>query len=95
MKKLGQKSGQMNPKKILLVLNEKCFVWCTPSTAFQIKNPIPALKHGGGGIMVSGCFASSGPGRLVIIDSLYILESQRIVQENVRVSVSELKLYCK
>ncbi len=52
-----------------------------PNTAFHSKNLIPTVKHGRGSVMVWGCFAASGPGRLAII-----------LQENVRPSVRELKL---
>ncbi len=56
------------------------------------KNIIPTVKHGGS-VMVWGCFAASGPGWLAIIDgtmnsALY----QKILKENVRPSVSDLKL---
>ena len=69
------------------------YVWRKPNTAFHSKNLIPTVKHGGGSVMVWGCFAASGPGRLAIIEgtmnsALY----QRILQENVRLSVRELKL---
>ncbi len=37
------------------------------STAFHKKNIIQTVKHGGGSVMVGGCFAASGPGRLAII----------------------------
>ncbi|KAF7664638.1 hypothetical protein LDENG_00170880, partial [Lucifuga dentata] len=61
--------------------------------AFQKKNIIPTVKHGGGSVMVWGCFAASGPGRLAVIDgtmnsALY----QKILKENVRPSVRDLKL---
>ncbi|KAF7660289.1 hypothetical protein LDENG_00283730 [Lucifuga dentata] len=51
------------------------------------------VKLGGGNMMVWGCFAASGPERLAIIEgnmnsALY----QRILRENVRSSVCELKL---
>ncbi|KAF7648140.1 hypothetical protein LDENG_00161510 [Lucifuga dentata] len=43
-----------------------------------------------------GCFAASGPGRLAIIDgSMNSQLYQQILQENVRVSVRELKLKIK
>ncbi len=37
-------------------------------TAFQKKNIIPTVKYGGGSVMVWGCFAASGPGRLAVIN---------------------------
>lgn len=36
------------------------------NTAFQQKNLIPTVKHGGGSIMVWGCFAAAGPGQVII-----------------------------
>ena len=44
-------------------------VWCKPNTAFQEKNLIPTVKHGGGSVMVWGCFDAAGPGQLTIIKS--------------------------
>ncbi len=62
------------------------------NTAFYKKNTIPTVKQSGR-VMVWGCFAASGPGRLAIIDgtmnsALY----QKILKENVRPSVCDLKL---
>ncbi len=70
-----------------------CYIWHKSKTAFHKKNIIPTVKHGGGTVMVWGCFAASGPGRLAIIDgtmnsALY----QKILKENVRLSVCDLKL---
>ena len=69
------------------------YIWRKTNTAFHKKNIIPTVKHGGGSVMVWGCFAASGPGRLAIIDgtmnsALY----QKILKENVRPSVRDLKL---
>ncbi len=69
------------------------YFWHKTNTGFHKKNIIPTVKHGGGSVMVWGCFAASGPGWLAIIDgtmnsALY----QKILRENVRPSVCDLKL---
>ncbi len=69
------------------------YIWHKTNTAFHKKNIIPTVKHGGGSVMVWGCFAASGPGRLAIIDgtmnsALY----QKTLKENVRPSVCDRKL---
>ncbi len=57
-------------------------------TAFQVKNLIPSVKHGGGSIMAWACFAASGPGQPDIIDGTMNSELyQQILKENVRASV--------
>ena len=33
------------------------YAWLKPNTAFHSKNLIPTVKHGGGSVMVRGCFA--------------------------------------
>ena len=38
-----------------------------PNTAFELKNLIPTLTHGGGSMMVWGCFAAIVPEQLGII----------------------------
>ncbi len=69
------------------------YIWGKTNTAFHKKNIIPTVKHGGGSVMVWGCIAASGPGWLAIIDgtmnsALY----QKILKENVRLSLCDLKL---
>ncbi|KAK3530781.1 hypothetical protein QTP70_001580 [Hemibagrus guttatus] len=69
------------------------YVWRKSNTAFQKKNIIPTVKYGGGSVMVWGGFAASGPGRLAVING--IMNSavyQKILKENVRPSVCDLKL---
>ncbi len=58
------------------------------NTAFQLKNPVPSVKHGGDSIMAWACFAVSWPGQPAIIDGAMISELyQQIVKENFRTSV--------
>ena len=62
-------------------------------TEHQHQNLIQTVKYGGGSIMVWGCFAVSGPGQLAIIDGKMNSQVyQDILQENVSVSVHQLKL---
>jgi hypothetical protein len=51
---------------VLFGRNTQHYVWKKRhSTAHQHQNLIPAVKSGGGSIMVWGCFAASGPGQLI------------------------------
>ncbi|KAG2456962.1 TCB1 transposase, partial [Polypterus senegalus] len=69
------------------------YIWRKRNTAFQKKNIIPTVKYGGGSVMVWGCFATSGPGRLAVIDgTMNSTVYQKILKENVRPSVRQLKL---
>ncbi|KAG2470219.1 TCB1 transposase, partial [Polypterus senegalus] len=69
------------------------YIWRKRNTAFQKKNIIPTVKYGGGSVMVWGCFAASGPGRLAVIDgTMNSTVYQKILKENVRPSVRQLKL---
>ena len=69
------------------------YVWRKPNTAFNQKNLVPTVKHGGGSIMVWGCFAASGPGQLEVLegtmDSAYY---QGILDRNIKQSAKVLKL---
>ncbi len=63
------------------------------NTAFHKKNIIPTIKYGGGNVMVWGCFGASGPGWLARIDgNMNSARYQKILKENVRPSVCDLKL---
>ncbi len=69
------------------------YIWRKTNTAFHKKNIIPTVKHGGGSVMVWGCFAASGPGWLAIIDgTMNSALNQKILKENVWPSVCDLNL---
>uniref|UniRef100_A0A8D0A2J4 Transposase Tc1-like domain-containing protein n=1 Tax=Sander lucioperca TaxID=283035 RepID=A0A8D0A2J4_SANLU len=44
--------------------NEQRYVWRRKGTEFNEKNLCPAVKHGGGSIMLWGCIAASGTGNI-------------------------------
>ncbi len=69
------------------------YIWRKTNTAFHKKNIIPTVKHGGGSVMDWGCFAASEPGRVATIDgAIHFALYQKILKENVRPSVCDLKL---
>ncbi len=69
------------------------YIWRKSNTAFQKKNIIPTVKYGDGSVMVWGCFAASGPGRLAAINgTMDSAVYQKILKDNVRPSVRDLKL---
>ena len=86
--------GELQGKKVELF--GRCvsrYIWRKSNTAFQKKNIIPTVKHGGGSVMVWGCFAASGPGQLAVIDGkMNSAVYQKILKENIRPSVCALKL---
>uniref|UniRef100_A0AAY4D9A2 Transposase n=1 Tax=Denticeps clupeoides TaxID=299321 RepID=A0AAY4D9A2_9TELE len=84
------------PTRLKLIFFGRCvsrYIWRKSNTAFQKKNIIPTVKYGGGSVMVRSCFAASGPERLAVIDgTLNSTVYQKILKENVRPSVRQLKL---
>ena len=68
-KKIGRMSyGQMKPKYNFLV---KTQLVVFGGQRMHPKNTIPTVKHGGGNIMLWGCFSAKGPGRLIRVKEIF------------------------
>lgn len=68
-------------------------VWRKKNTELQPKNLQATVKHGGGSVMVWGCFSASGVGNLVFIDGImnqytYI----DILEHNLQISADKMGL---
>ncbi|GFS49064.1 transposable element Tcb2 transposase [Trichonephila clavipes] len=68
-------------------------VWGKPNTLLHPKHTIPTVKHGGGSVMVWGCMAASGVGKLVFIDGImHKMAYLNILQNNLKESANKLGL---
>ncbi|GFW78788.1 transposable element Tcb1 transposase [Trichonephila clavipes] len=64
-----------------------------PNTSHHPKHTIPTVKHGGGSVMVWGCMAASGVGKLVFIDGImHKMAYLNILQNNFKESADKLGL---
>jgi hypothetical protein len=78
----------MRTKIILFGEMFSCYVWRTKGEACKPKNTIPTMKHGGGSILLCGCFAAGGTGALHKIDGLMREENYvDILKQNLKTSV--------
>ena len=58
-------------------------VWRKNGCRYDIENLVPSVKHGGGGIMVWGCFSGKGLGPLVTVEGkMNRLDYIRILDKN-------------
>uniref|UniRef100_A0A8C4SV48 Transposase n=1 Tax=Erpetoichthys calabaricus TaxID=27687 RepID=A0A8C4SV48_ERPCA len=74
-------------------VNARRHVWRKPGTAHHQANTIPTVKHGGGSIMLWGCFSAAGTGRLVRIKGKMTAAMYRdILDENLLQSALDLRL---
>ncbi|KAG2455932.1 TCB1 transposase, partial [Polypterus senegalus] len=74
-------------------VNARRHVWRKPDTAHHQVNTIPTVKHGGGIIMLWGCFSAAGTGRLVRIKGKMTAAMYRdILDENLLQSALDLRL---
>ena len=81
--------GEDETKIELFGINSTCHVWRKRNAEYNPKNTIPTLKHGGGNLMLWGCFSAKGIGRLHRIKgSMY----QDILGDNLLPSVIALKM---
>ncbi len=77
----------------LFGLNSKRYVWRKPGTAHHLSNTVPTVKHGGGSIMLWGCFSAAGTGRLVAIEGkMNAAKYRNILDENLLQSAQDLRL---
>ena len=69
------------------------YVWRRKNEAYAEKNTLPTVRHGGGSVMLWGCFASSGTGNLQRVEGkMDSIKYQEILGEDVMPSVRKLKL---
>ncbi len=73
--------------------NSTCRVWRRKNAELHPKSTIPTVKHGGGNIMLWGCFSAKGPGRLICVkERMNGAMYREILSENLLPSARALKM---
>ena len=71
----------------------KVMVWRTAREEFDRKCTIPTVKHGGGSVMIWGCFISQGVEKLCVLDRIMDRFYYRdILEQNLQLSINHFKL---
>ncbi|KAK3512430.1 hypothetical protein QTP70_009851 [Hemibagrus guttatus] len=73
--------------------NDVAYILCKKGEAFNPKNTIPTVKHGGGNLMFWGCFSAGGQGNLITVNGTMKKEQYiKILNNNIRQSAEKLGL---
>ncbi|KAK3520079.1 hypothetical protein QTP70_012880 [Hemibagrus guttatus] len=73
--------------------NSTCRVWRRKNAELHPKDTIPTVKHGGGNIMLWGCFSAKGPGRLIRVkERMNGAMYREILSKNLLPSARTLKM---
>lgn len=68
-------------------------VWCKPSDRLKKQNAQPTIKHGGGSVMLWGCFSKTGIGKLVKIEGRITgIDYYNILNNNLLQSAERMSL---